>query len=145
MVGGQQEDMENEGRRPGREIIERIHDRKTAALIACAMAMGAEMAGCSRRRRSEVETAGRRLGRAFQAADDLLDVRGEAAEIGKTPGKDVTAGKLTWVAFEGLEKASLRAEKLGREGVSDLRRLLPDNRASARLLELVTRLWVRTH
>ncbi|HEY9346881.1 MAG TPA: polyprenyl synthetase family protein, partial [Inquilinus sp.] len=52
------------------------------------------------------------MGLAFQIADDLLDVRGRAEEIGKTPGKDQAAGKATFVSILGLERAESQARML---------------------------------
>jgi geranylgeranyl pyrophosphate synthase len=105
-------------RAPGRvtrERVEHIHRLKTAALIASATEMGACAAGADRRARELARNYGLALGRCFQAVDDVLDVTGDAATLGKTPGKDAHLGKPTLVAALGLEGAREEARRLARE------------------------------
>jgi farnesyl diphosphate synthase len=115
MVGGQVLDLEPDARAITRERVEDIHRLKTAALIASATEMGACAAGADRRGRELAQEYGMALGRCFQAVDDVLDVTGDAATLGKTPGKDAHHGKPTLVAALGLEGAREEARRLARE------------------------------
>jgi geranylgeranyl diphosphate synthase, type II len=130
MVGGQVEDLAAEGE-ANRHSIERlawIHDHKTGALITASLLVGAhagasqELGGGSTGVPVEVlellRTYGDRLGRAFQIADDCLDMTATAAELGKNPGVDVAHGKLTWPALVGLEGSLKTARALAEEAAS---------------------------
>jgi geranylgeranyl pyrophosphate synthase len=145
MVGGQQADLESEGRPVTAATIRTIHLGKTARLLAAALASGAQLGGATPRTVAAVEAAGLDLGLAFQGADDLLDVTGTAAELGKTAGKDAAAGKATWVRVEGLEAARRRTRRLGERGLAELRAALPAGSARERLLELGGMMWRRDH
>jgi len=123
--------------------VRRIHLGKTARLLAAALAAGAELGGATPRTLAAVEAAGLQLGLAFQGADDLLDVTGTATALGKTAGKDVAAGKATWVRLEGIEAAGRRTARHGTAGLAGLRRALPAGPARERLLALGARMWQR--
>jgi geranylgeranyl pyrophosphate synthase len=112
MVGGQVLDLEAEGKRPRAVRVEEIHRGKTAALIAASLEMGAIGAGAGLADRKRIREYGMLTGLAFQVADDILDVTGDAATLGKTPGKDVAAGKMTYPAAVGLASARKRARQL---------------------------------
>jgi geranylgeranyl diphosphate synthase type II len=143
MVGGQQADLEAEGCEVTAADVRRIHLGKTARLLAAALAGGAELGGATPRTLAAVEAAGLRLGLAFQGADDLLDVTGTAAALGKTARKDLAAGKATWVRLEGIEAAGRRTARHGTAGLDGLRRALPAGPARERLLALGARMWQR--
>lgn len=124
MVGGQVEDLAAEGDTE-QHTIERlkwIHDHKTGALITASLLVGAH-AGAGRQS-VPVEVLellrryGDRLGRAFQIADDCLDMTATATELGKNPGVDVALGKLTWPALVGLETSLETARGLVEEAAS---------------------------
>jgi geranylgeranyl diphosphate synthase type II len=108
VVGGQQDDLDAEGKPPDAALLERIHRRKTAALIRASCELGAIAGSATPAQRAALSAYGEALGLAFQIADDVLDVTASAAALGKTPGKDAAQGKLTYVAVHGLENA--RAE-----------------------------------
>jgi geranylgeranyl diphosphate synthase, type II len=124
MVGGQVEDLAAEGD-TGHHTLERvqwIHDHKTGALITASLLVGAHCAavgGAGGQVPSAVldllRQFGDRLGRAFQIADDCLDLTGSAAELGKNPLADVALGKLTWPAIAGLETSLATAAQLAAE------------------------------
>jgi len=137
MVGGQVEDLAAEGRAVTAAVVRRIHERKTARLIAACLAAGAWLAGADPRAVSRIQEAGLWLGLAFQGADDLLDLTASAAELGKSVRKDEAAGKATWVRVEGLDKARRRTARYGRQGLESLRTSLPTGGRADRLLALV--------
>ncbi|MFO7892859.1 MAG: polyprenyl synthetase family protein [Longimicrobiales bacterium] len=109
MVGGQALDLEAEGRQVTLDELERIHRKKTAALLAAAPVMGGLAAGADDAARDAFATYGRALGLAFQIADDILDVTGDTAVLGKTAGRDTELEKATFPALEGLAEARARA------------------------------------
>jgi geranylgeranyl diphosphate synthase, type II len=112
MVGGQVDDLAAEGQDAGIEMLERIHRRKTGAMFLVSLRLGAIVAGADREQLTALESYGSRLGLAFQITDDLLDVRGDEAAMGKRIGKDSNRGKLTFPALLGVEESSRRAEQL---------------------------------
>ena len=91
------------------EEITRLQDGKTGALIRWSAEAGAVMAGADVKPMRDYATA---LGLAFQIADDILDVEGDAAKAGKRLGKDADAGKATFVSLLGLDGAKARAAEL---------------------------------
>ncbi len=114
MVGGQLLDLAAEGRYPAfttglspEDSIIRIQSMKTGALIVAACAMGAVLGGATTRQRQSIVQYAASLGLAFQIKDDLLDVEGDAAAVGKATGKDAAAGKATFVSLRGVEGARL--------------------------------------
>ena len=115
VVGGQQDDLDAErGRLPDADraaLVERIHRRKTAALIRAACELGAIAVGADPNQRQALAEYGEALGLAFQITDDILDVTATSAELGKTAGKDAARGKLTYVSVHGLDAARQRAEE----------------------------------
>ena len=111
MVGGQELDLAPPGA-PTLALVAEIHARKTAALLGAAAELGAIAAGAGDRERGAARDYGRALGLCFQATDDVLDVTGDAATLGKTPGKDARARKPTLVAVLGLDGAREEAARL---------------------------------
>jgi farnesyl diphosphate synthase len=112
MVGGQTLDLAAEGRYPAfktglspEDGVIRIQSMKTGALIVAACAMGAVLGGAKARQKRAILRYAACLGLAFQIKDDLLDVEGDAAAVGKATGKDAAAGKATFVSLRGIEGA----------------------------------------
>jgi farnesyl diphosphate synthase len=97
--------------------ITRLQAGKTGALIRFSAEAGALLAGADIRPLSAYATA---LGLAFQIADDILDVTGDAATTGKRVGKDAAAGKATFVSLLGLDGAKARAQALVQEACAAL-------------------------
>ena len=113
MVAGQAHDLAAEARADVRgEELERIHRRKTGALIAAAARAGALVAGASDEEVKALNAYALDLGLLFQITDDLLDVTASASDLGKTPGKDARARKATYPALYGLEAARARAREV---------------------------------
>lgn len=119
MVGGQLQDLRAEGRRVSREELEGIHRGKTAELIAASAIMGGIAAGADLAALERLRTFGHSLGLAFQAVDDILDMRGSSRELGKESGRDVQLRKATYPALFGLAEAErisrVFAEEAARE------------------------------
>ena len=118
MVGGQVVDIESEGKAISAEMLEYIHRHKTAALIRASLRVGALLVGGRRRRSRPSPTAGQSLGLAFQIVDDILDVEGSLAELGKTAGSDERKQKATYPALHGLDDLARRGARADRRGAS---------------------------
>lgn len=111
MVAGQMVDMLFEDSRETRTVADlaRLQTLKTGALIKASVTMGAVMGGADEHLLSKLGWYAEAVGLAFQIWDDVLDATGSAAQLGKTPGKDAKAGKVTYVSLLGLEGASQAA------------------------------------
>jgi geranylgeranyl diphosphate synthase type II len=112
LVGGQSDDLDLKISNGDVAMLEAIHQRKTGAMFRASLQLGALVAGASAQQRSALDTYGRKLGVAFQIADDVLDVRGDEAALGKRVGKDCQQGKLTFPALLGVEESLRRARTL---------------------------------
>lgn len=120
MAGGQMLDLEAEGRfaesaRPlalTMSDIERLQRMKTGALLIGCCQAGAILGNADEDARRAIERYGRAIGFAFQLADDLLDVEGDAAEVGKAVGKDIAKNKATFVSLMGPRAARRKLEEL---------------------------------
>ena len=115
MAGGQMLDLSAEGRfgdgKPqqlAENEIATLQAMKTGALLRFACVAGAILGEAAPEQRKAVEHYGRALGEAFQVADDLLDVKGDSATVGKPTGKDAAAGKATFVGVLGVAGAQAR-------------------------------------
>jgi len=110
MAGGQAIDLEAVGHMLDAAGIETMHRRKTGALIQASVLLGAIAAGIATGEQyAALERYGAELGLAFQIQDDVLDVSGETAALGKTAGSDAARGKPTYPSLFGLEQAVLLA------------------------------------
>ncbi len=105
MCGGQMIDMEYEGGRIDMDLLRKLDLFKTSCLISAACALGCTAAESSRAQLDAACEYGRELGIAFQIRDDILDIEGETAKLGKTAGKDVSAQKSTYPSLLGLDGA----------------------------------------
>lgn len=105
MVGGQQMDLEGEGMQLDLEALQQIHGAKTGALIEASLRCGAMAAGGSSAQVDALSIYGTYLGLAFQITDDILDVTGAEAVIGKPVGSDESRNKSTYPALLGLEES----------------------------------------
>jgi geranylgeranyl pyrophosphate synthase len=135
LVGGQLLDMTLSGSEPSLEAVRAMQRGKTGALIAASAELGAIAAGAQGRSRADARAFGAALGALFQVVDDILDVVGEATQLGKTPGKDARALKPTIVAALGLDGAWAEAHHNAEEARRLARRLGPEG--SSLSLELV--------
>jgi farnesyl diphosphate synthase len=119
MVGGQMLDLAAEGRFDGGKVkqlgaadVKQLQAMKTGALLRFGCLAGAILGEAKPAQREALDRYGSVLGEAFQIADDLLDVEGDAATVGKATGKDAAAGKGTFVTVLGLEGARTRLKAL---------------------------------
>ena len=122
MVAGQVMDVTGEGSQPTLEKVDYIHRHKTADLLTAPIEAGFILAGADEAAVAAGCEYGMNLGLAFQMVDDLLDVEGDAATLGKTPGKDAAEGKLTWVAVKGIEATREDAKAAVEKAVQALER-----------------------
>lgn len=112
MAGGQMMDLVAETTTFDLPTITRLQQLKTGALIGFCAEAGAILARASEDVRNSLRGYARDLGLAFQIADDLLDVEGDAAVTGKAVGKDAAAGKATFLSLIGIERARTQAQLL---------------------------------
>jgi geranylgeranyl diphosphate synthase type II len=105
MVGGQQADLDAEGKAVTPEELEYIHAHKTAALLTASVLCGAIAAGANEEQLNCLAKYGQAIGMAFQIKDDLLDIEGDRSKLGKSIGKDARAGKATYPSVWGREAA----------------------------------------
>jgi geranylgeranyl diphosphate synthase type II len=121
MVGGQMADLEAEGRTDATvERLEAIHRRKTGALLKAPLCLGAAVAQAPPEIARALECYGRAIGLAFQIIDDLLDVQGDEAKLGKRVQKDSDHGKWTYPGLLGIEPSRAKARALAEDAVAAL-------------------------
>jgi geranylgeranyl diphosphate synthase type II len=120
MVAGQALDLDAESRDVTNAELERIHHRKTGALIRAAARCGAMIAGVGDRELEAVTEYATNLGLLFQITDDLLDVTASAEDLGKTPGKDARSRKATYPALYGVAATRAQLETVHRAACSAL-------------------------
>jgi farnesyl diphosphate synthase len=114
MAGGQMLDLAGEGRFGDREPVDvaRLQQMKTGALLRFGCIAGAILGQSSAKEYQALDDYGRALGEAFQIADDLLDIEGDAAALGKPAGADAALGKTTFVTQLGIDGAKQRVRDL---------------------------------
>jgi geranylgeranyl diphosphate synthase type II len=123
LIAGQVADLEGEGRGVSLPHLRFIHERKTSALLCCAVRLGGMSANCTGTQLKALTRFGHRVGLAFQVIDDILDVTKTSAQLGKTAGKDAAAGKATYPALVGLERSRAIAAALTRQAFAALKPL----------------------
>jgi geranylgeranyl diphosphate synthase type II len=111
MIGGQVTDLEGEGKPATAELLELIHRAKTGALLRASVRMGAICAGADDEQLAALSAYGEHTGLAFQIVDDILDIEESSEALGKTAGKDVAQGKITFPAVYGLEASRRMAQE----------------------------------
>ena len=126
MVGGQMIDLAVEHRATEIGEITRLQRLKTGALIHFSCSAGPIMAHAPAQLRDAMHFYAQDFGLAFQMADDLLDVEGDAAALGKATGKDAGRGKATFVSLLGVERARGQAARLAEQAAAHLAPFGPD-------------------
>jgi geranylgeranyl diphosphate synthase type II len=112
MVGGQTMDILAEGHALDPEALLDLHTRKTGALLRASVRVGGIAAGAGEAALAALTRYGERIGLAFQIVDDILDIEGDSAEMGKTAGSDLRKQKATYPAIFGLEESKRQAVEL---------------------------------
>ena len=135
MVGGQTVDVESEGK-PGmtKEKLDFIYRLKTSALIEGAMLTGAVLAGATQGEQKIIEQTAGEVGLAFQIQDDILDVTSTMEVLGKPIGSDEKNHKITYVTYEGIEKAKADVASLSEKAIARMDSLVVKNEYLTELL-----------
>ncbi len=120
MVGGQMVDLRAAEFQMDVPAITRLQQMKTGRLIGFSCEAGAVLGKAPAQMRQALKNYAHDLGLAFQIADDLLDVEGDASEVGKRVGKDADAGKATFVSLLGVERARAQADMLADQAARHL-------------------------
>ena len=122
MVGGQVIDLESEGKKIDMDTLRKMHSAKTGALFCAAIRSGAILGGATDKLLADLTQYARQFGLAFQITDDILDVTGDEASIGKPVGSDEKNHKSTYVTLGSLESA----RELAQTAVDEAKKALAD-------------------
>jgi len=138
MAGGQAIDLAAVGHRLEREALEDMHRRKTGAMLRASVRLGALCgAPLPDAQQAALERYAQAIGLAFQVVDDILDVEGDAATLGKTAGKDASNEKPTYVSVIGLAASRRLAGELREQALGALRELGPGARRLGEIAALI--------
>ncbi|MCD8156591.1 MAG: polyprenyl synthetase family protein [Clostridiales bacterium] len=135
MLGGQVVDVESEGKPLSREKLDFIYELKTGALIEASMRIGAVLGGADAGQQKLISQAARDVGLTFQIQDDILDVVGDEAVLGKPVGSDEKNEKTTYVTVRGLDAAAQDAERISKRAVAVMESLPVQNKYLNELLK----------
>lgn len=105
MIGGQVVDIDSENKQVSFETLKYIHNHKTGALFKATLRAGGIIAGAGKRELAALTDYAQNLGLAFQITDDILDIEGDSALLGKPVGSDEKNNKVTYPSLFGLEKS----------------------------------------
>ena len=120
MIGGQAIDLQSEGKTIGLARLQTMDRLKTGALMRAACEIGAVLAGADDEKRTALVQYAEALGQAFQIVDDILDVTGDTATLGKPAGSDAQQQKSTYVSLLGLAQAKQAAQDCTAAAVESL-------------------------
>jgi farnesyl diphosphate synthase len=135
MCGGQALDIDATGQRLAVAQLERLHELKTGALIRAAVRMGGLAGGADAGTLARLDEYASALGLAFQIRDDILDVEGDSAQLGKTAGKDQAQEKSTYPALLGMARSKALLAELAEKTKAALGPLGDEAGALRRLAE----------
>jgi geranylgeranyl diphosphate synthase type II len=141
MIAGQMADLKAENTIGTEEVLEYIHNNKTAKMFRCAAAMGGICGRADEQQLRNLCEYGLKIGLGFQIADDILDVSASSEQLGKTAGKDKKSGKTTYPNVIGMEKSMQLAKQLSDEAVEILE---PFGSKADHLRQLASALLKRT-
>lgn len=142
MCGGQQVDIDSEGKKIDIETLNKLVDLKTGALFACGCKLGCIAANASEEQKKAAFDFGILCGKAFQITDDLLDIYSTSEELGKSIGKDIDQEKSTFISILGEEGAKTLAESCIAKA-KEILSVFPDNEAKNRLCEFCEYILIR--
>jgi geranylgeranyl diphosphate synthase type II len=142
MIAGQQVDINNEGKKPDLELLQYINYRKTGALFTASILSAAYLAGATEEQRLALQTYAEQLGLAFQIVDDILDLTGDEAKLGKHTGSDAKNDKATYASILGVEEAQNKARQAAARALAAI---LEWGDEARQLRELITFLVERDH
>lgn len=138
MVGGQVLDVERAGKPMDEDQLAFIYENKTGALIAAACMSGAYLAGVDATMAAQIEEMAYAVGLAFQVQDDILDLIGDEAVIGKPTHSDDKNHKITYVTVHGMEKARAYVEEMSNKAIGILEKMeVWDEEAKGDMIVLV--------
>jgi len=120
MIAGQVVDIESEGKKVAFPILEFIHTHKTGSLILVCVRAGGRLARARDVEMDALTRYGKAIGLAFQITDDILDVEGSRASMGRAPGADIARNKITYPALLGVEESKRRYKELIGKGIEAL-------------------------
>lgn len=141
MIGGQTLDVVMTGKALDDNQLEYIYINKTSALIECSMMIGALLAGAAKDQVDKIEQAARAVGMAFQVQDDILDLVGDEAKLGKPVLSDEKNEKVTYVTIHGMEASVKYVEDMSKKAMEIIAGLNTVNEiAKNELLNLVKEL-----
>lgn len=120
MIAGQSIDLLSERMEPDADRLAYIHAHKTADLLTAPLLAAGHIAGAAQEQFMALEKFGGCVGLAFQIDDDLLDIEGDAAQLGKQTGMDAQRGKMTWPALVGVQAAKEKSQRLWDEAEAAL-------------------------
>ncbi|MBP3609938.1 MAG: polyprenyl synthetase family protein [Lachnospiraceae bacterium] len=123
MIGGQVVDVEKTGQPLSEEEIGFIYKLKTCALLEASMMIGAILGGAGADMLAEVEQMAYHIGMAFQIQDDILDMTGDEAKLGKPLHSDEKNQKTTYVTLHGLEAAKAKVKELSEKAVETAKKI----------------------
>jgi geranylgeranyl diphosphate synthase type II len=139
MVAGQVLDLEHEGKECNERELENIHAHKTGKLILAAILAGGYAGYATVEQMQTLETFGKKIGLAFQIADDVLDVTATTEELGKNAKSDLKKNKSTYPSLIGLDASKKKAEQLLEESITLLSTFGPRSQFLKDLATLIVR------
>ncbi|HBF2787665.1 TPA: polyprenyl synthetase family protein [Clostridioides difficile] len=126
MIGGQVVDVESENKQIEKEKLDYIHMNKTAAMMVGCMRAGATIGGANYEQMEEITKYAKNIGLSFQIVDDILDIVGDEAKLGKKVGSDIENHKSTYPSLLGLDKSKEIAHNLIDEAKKSIEKLSDD-------------------
>mmetsp|Transcript_21407 Transcript_21407/g.36502 ORF Transcript_21407/g.36502 Transcript_21407/m.36502 type:complete len:349 (-) Transcript_21407:848-1894(-) len=129
LTGGQVVDIKSEDQEVGLDVLQYIHEHKTAALLEASVVCGALVGGADDAAIEKLRKYARNIGLAFQVVDDILDVTQTTEMLGKTAAKDLAVNKTTYPKLVGIEKSKQIAEDLIKDAIAQLDGFDPVRRA----------------